>query len=438
MDLRQRIRFVAAICSGGVLGALIVVTGAGAQTSASGSVTMEVYNPPPSQSPTVERIRQRIYGHRYGFGQSGRPVSTGYTPRHERVAAQPETVPPGSPEPEPEQQPSAHVPPDPQQGPPVVHETPIGPKGRFFAGPGGKGCGCDGCGSSCGDSCGGIDVCCEGGQCTQYCLLPMPQFRRENLTLRVGVQGFRGPLNGQGGSFGFHEGFNYSSRIRIFNRWCIGGQIGVNITQSTLSGGNDGTMDTDGSRDQLFLTAGLFRRTECGLQWGLAYDYLDDDWIDEVDVGQLRGEVSWVQRNTHEWGFLFATNVRTDETPNNVNGNRNYEFDTSDYYAFFYRRRMKDIRNGEKRFFLGWTDDNDGILGADLHIPVSDRWAVEGGFTYLIPDEENGSVAATQEQWNVGLSLVYYPGCNARAFNPFRPLFNVADNGSLLVRRQSP
>jgi hypothetical protein len=41
------------------------------------------------------------------------------------------------------------------------------------------------------------------------------------------------------------------------------------------------------------------------------------------------------------------------------------------------------------------------------------------------------------EAWGIGINLVWYPG--ARAYqelaNPFRPLFNVADNATMIIDR---
>jgi hypothetical protein len=59
---------------------------------------------------------------------------------------------------------------------------------------------------------------------------------------------------------------------------------------------------------------------------------------------------------------------------------------------------------------------------------------LRGGFTYLIPVEGKSTGGNIEESWNVGLSLVWYPGCRtARTADYHRPLFNVADNGTFLV-----
>ena len=68
-------------------------------------------------------------------------------------------------------------------------------------------------------------------------------------------------------------------------------------------------------------------------------------------------------------------------------------------------------------------------------LPVGDRFSVQAGFTYLIPDEPDGAQGASQEAWNIGLGLVWHWHKRARDChtNCYRPLFNVADNGYLIL-----
>ncbi len=57
--------------------------------------------------------------------------------------------------------------------------------------------------------------------------------------------------------------------------------------------------------------------------------------------------------------------------------------------------------------------------------------------TYLIPEESNEQGGSEHEAWNIAMSLVYHFGCDSgRTYcNPFRPLFDVADNGTLITQR---
>lgn len=267
-----------------------------------------------------------------------------------------------------------------------------------------------------------------GPGCTDMCLTPctlLPPFG--NIELFAGVQGFTGPRNqGSSGSFGFHEGLNYAIPIPGFA--CLGGQIGFRATQSSLSGSSF----TDSSRNQGFVTAGLFRRVDVGLQGGLVLDYLTERWDDKIDMTNLRGEISWVVAGTHDFGFWFSTGMSS-----GTEGEEEVRNVATDLYAFFYRLQFGGCRDGEARLFAGWTGRSDGLIGIETRLPLAPDWALESSFAYLIPNEGAGQgfdAGHAQESWNIGISLVWYPG---RLWGGgdyyYRPLFRVADNGNFMI-----
>ncbi len=267
-----------------------------------------------------------------------------------------------------------------------------------------------------------------GAGCTDACLTPctvLPPLG--NIELFAGVQGFTGPRNqGGSGSFGFHQGLNYAIPIPGFT--CLGGQIGFRATQSSLSGSDF----TGSSRNQGFVTAGLFRRVDVGLQGGVVLDYLTERWDDTIDMTNLRGEISWVVGGTHDFGFWFSSGMSSgteaEEEVRNV---------ATDLYAFFYRLQFGGCRDGEARLFAGWTGRSDGLIGIDTRLPLAPDWALETNFAYLIPNEGAGQgfdAGHAQESWNIGISLVWYPGRLWGAGDYYyRPLFRVADNGNFMI-----
>ncbi|MCA9120130.1 MAG: hypothetical protein H6822_23750 [Planctomycetaceae bacterium] len=279
--------------------------------------------------------------------------------------------------------------------------------------------------------------CCGGGGCLQCCAIPCPQICFDNFEVFAGVQGFTGPVNrGQTGSFGFHEGFNWGAPVPCFG--ALGAQLGLQTTQSNLSGAEF----TDETRHQLFATGGLFRRVDWGLQGGVVFDYLSDDWYANTSLAQMRGEMSWVFPCLHELGFWFASSTRNDtqvSTFSNGAAAITETFESTNLYAFFYRHHFEALEGAQARVYAGWTGDSDGLIGADLRLPLSCDWALEGGFTYLIPEQATGVVGRghAEESWNIGMSLVWYPGARSAYGNDYyRPLFNVANNGSFMVGRQ--
>lgn len=242
-----------------------------------------------------------------------------------------------------------------------------------------------------------------------------------------GVQGFTGPINrGSSGSFGFHEGVNFGRPL------CGGlaGQVGVRITHSNLSG----SALVNDTRNQVFVTAGLFHRSYEGLQCGVAFDYLSDDWYAHLDLTQLRGEMSYSFCGRGDLGFAFRQSLSTDTIQRGV---RMETYESTDVYSVFYRRRLQPCQLAEGRIYAGLTGVGDGLIGADIVLPITPSVSLDSGFTYLIPEEPADNGGTLNESWNVYVSLVFRPGCGS-SLGCYRPLMRVADNGSFLVDRTAP
>lgn len=303
----------------------------------------------------------------------------------------------------------------------------------------GPGCNGPNCGGGCDGSCGGsCDSCCQsggrgfglcGGNCGGCggclgCLLP------QSWQLLGGVQGFKGPVDrGNNGNFGFHAGFNLGGMFKP--DWGLCYQLGGNFVESNLQGDSAAFTRTS-SRDQQFYTVGLFKRSAgCGFQGGVVWDILQDDYYLNMSLQQLRGELSFVGPGLREFGFMFAAGLNDDfGSAQGIND----LWTPTDQYAFFYRRQFGC--GGQFRVWAGFTGQSDGLLGGEFNVPLSNTWALASNFNYLIPDE-NGVSAISEEAWALGINLVWYPGGGAKCLGGCRPLFNVADNASFLVDRQS-
>jgi hypothetical protein len=260
------------------------------------------------------------------------------------------------------------------------------------------------------------------------------------LSIFAGIDAFKGPVDqGQNGNHGLHEGFNLTVPLSYLCH--IGGQIGLRGTQSNFSG----TALSPDERNQLFVTAGVFRRKSWGLQWGAAVDWLDDRYYVDMNLVQSRGEISWVFPQGGELGTMITASSDDDEADFLNGGSTQWNFwQPTEQFALFYRRPLATC--GEIRFWGGATGDKDGILGGDLLAPISDRCAVQVIANYKIPGDSTGTadgngigVGHVDEAWSLGVSLVWYPGrrANRETENPFRPLFNVADNATFMVERQA-
>lgn len=307
-------------------------------------------------------------------------------------------------------------------------------------GVGGCHCGEPTCGLTYGEPCGCGDIgCC--GECDTGCgagvgcgspcqslgvplMLYVPPIRE--LTFDGGVHAFKNPLDigRDRGNFGLNLGVNVGGQMTWFGAPGLGYQVGARFASSQLHG--DSATGTSDAHTQTFVTAGLFRRRAVGLQYGIVYDMLNDERQGTMDFGQVRGLISVTNPRGHEIGFQF-----TSETTNaQLNG---VTYQPLDQYLLFYR--LHGCQGGEFRVKGGFDSDSKGIVGADFSVPLTDRWSLETGFTYVIPEEDNAGVGAQEEAWNVGMNLVWHYGCRAKKSyqSQYRPMFRVADNSSLII-----
>ena len=290
------------------------------------------------------------------------------------------------------------------------------------------GCGAPG---GCGDEVGCGSCVARPG--SDYLCFPICLPRFKDLSAWAGVHSFRGPrdfpvANGQQRSdsnFGFQEGINLSGRTPLVGLLFpqLSYQLGYQAVQSRLHGTTTSTDD----RSQQFVTAGIFRRVKTGLQVGLAWDLLQDDLDTDIDLHQVRYEISLKSPQGREVGFWGTKSTNDSESI--------MLYQTVDQYALFYRWAFG---NGyESRLWGGATGDGDGLFGGEFFAPLSNRWSVQTGFNYLISDAADGLPAVSEESWNIGINMVWHLGKTAKrgCRSPYRPMFAVADNGWMFVKR---
>ncbi len=256
----------------------------------------------------------------------------------------------------------------------------------------------------------------------------------DELSIFVGPQSFKGPLDqGQNGNFGFHDGINWGGPLWHYHG--VGFQLGAQGVHSNFAGDNVNG-GSDDNRNQVFATAGIFARApgNHGWQIGVAFDWLDDNYYVDVSLNQLRAELSYVTFCGREIGAWIASSSKTD-----ADEATGIEYDVTNMYAFYYRRCVP-ATGGEGRIWGGGTDDGNGLIGADFHVPLSNRWSMTGAVNYIIPQDGAGPEGLNEEAWALTVNLVWYP-FRARTGHPgnngpYRPLFNVADNTMFIVDRE--
>jgi hypothetical protein len=251
-----------------------------------------------------------------------------------------------------------------------------------------------------------------------------------------GVQAFKGPVDrGINGNFGFHKGVNWASPF--WNAAGIGFQLGGEIAVSDFEGK---TGPFNNTREQYFVTTGLFRRARGNYGWqgGAVFDYLHDNFYTQMNLGQIRAEISY-QACNNEVGFWAGAHAMSDtKTAAQLApiAQTAATFQTTDQFNVFYRRRF--CNGGVARTWLGATNNHGMIWGSDATAPLSERWAIQASYNYLWPVGTDAVPNGIRESWGLQMSLVWYPGykCPNACFNPYRPLFNVAENGTFMVRQR--
>lgn len=324
-----------------------------------------------------------------------------------------------------------------------------------------SGCGCGSSCNSCGVSGGYFeDGCCGRGGCPGGCsggcvgpsLLGNLWKALSTGEYFGGAVAFQSPLFTEPGqtppvdnnqlasdsSFGFYGGFNLGIPLCRLAGGLFSGQFGVRSVTTNFNGNEFSPND----RRQIFVTTGLYRRVDYGLQFGVVADFLHEEWFTETDLVQLRADIGWVYPAGHVFGFRYATGVKDETTDGIFNGN---EFDgffqtTDDNFRFYYRHAAAWGGYGEG--FIGWAESSQTVIGLDIDLPVTNRVAIQSGFTAYLNDDvadiSNFQGGNLNETWNLYIGLSFRPSGRSRYRSYDRPLFDVADNGSFVVRRNSP
>lgn len=259
----------------------------------------------------------------------------------------------------------------------------------------------------------------------------------DNLSVSLGATGFKNQTDlGRNANFGFLEGFNVSYPLTPHATVC--GQFGFKAIQSNLTGSPEGR----NNRAQYFITAGVFRRSQVWpIQGGIAYDWYQDNYAGNVKLEQLRAEVSYRTR-TQRYEYGFAGAFGTTKTSNRWTG---IHFPASPdaqtpylaaacHYSVFARKNL--MCGGTGQFNLGATEYGDVLFGGKFEMPFNDKLEMKTGFQMMIPTEGNARGGQEKESWSIGVEFVYRfrGGGLSKLYNPFRPLFDVADNSTLLPR----
>ncbi|QEG23418.1 DUF6666 family protein [Mariniblastus fucicola] len=293
---------------------------------------------------------------------------------------------------------------------------------------------------------GASQVCSNLGHCDTVCdeqlCLPQiapasrgglqPMIERGTLTSLVGIDGSKQPQD-----FGANANFGTALRIAwsapLSESHGIGYQIGSRVTFSANAVQVFELLGESKDRFQNFTTVGVFRRSDQGFNFGVAYDWLSQESFDQFNLSQWRAKASFditpsVEigttlhiANRSDRGFFNAEEVQLDPVEQ-LNIFVRQHWDTGTVTAFWLG--VAD-RHSEENAVTGTLPpkDNQLLFGAELFAPLN-SWMAIYGQTNLVMPADTGAVDAF-------LGLEFSARGIRRAHsrsNRFRPMFAVASS----------
>jgi hypothetical protein len=263
----------------------------------------------------------------------------------------------------------------------------------------------------------------------------------ENLTLFGTWEGFKGPvdLGDRNGNFGIRLGLNWG--YPLWDECHLGIQVGTAMTVADFRGtqftGND-------ERVQSFTTVGLFQRNDCGVNWGFGYDFLADDYYDDMNLQQWRAQVGYEVNCSDEVGIWFAVGTRGDSgvvlSPDPLGGPPIAGIEHRDGMtqgSLFWRHVWSN--DASTRAWVGLAEEHgEWVVGGDTVVPLCSGLALVGEVNYIIPSASEFPAGAAEEIWSLSLGIAIYPGQGGKnaAHSAYAPLLPVANNGTFAVDKR--
>jgi hypothetical protein len=258
----------------------------------------------------------------------------------------------------------------------------------------------------------------------------------ENLSVFVGPEGSKQPQDlginaNMGVRFSANWGFPVSEKLNL------GAQVGAASNLSDAAVHVLDQIDGPSRRTQTFVTLGVFQRPNAKVNWGLAYDLAFEQYYDDFRFGQLRGQTGYNVTASDEVGVWFTKSLRGEEgqlgtTPvrldpiTQVNGYLRHTWGTGAQTAVW-----AGIANQHHNIVWVFPDNSRDshvlVYGAELSVPLSERFALTGA-TNLMTPAATGTVDAY-------MGVTFYPGRSGlRAIrNVFAPMFSVANNPTMAI-----
>jgi len=194
-----------------------------------------------------------------------------------------------------------------------------------------------------------------------------------------------------------------------------------------------------GDRTQSFTTVGLFEKTNFGLKFGAAYDFLFEHYYNEFNLGQWRGLIGY-EIGREDFG-VWAT--KADRGASGSILGIPLHLNSITQGDLYWRHTWGS--EASTGFWVGLAEEhgrfvlvNPGhspihhpfVFGSDLFVPLNDWIALFGEANFVTPND-TGTVDAT-----LGFVVYFGGGARSAAHSRFAPLLPVANNPTFAVDLQ--
>jgi hypothetical protein len=258
----------------------------------------------------------------------------------------------------------------------------------------------------------------------------------DNLSFFIGPDGSKQPQDlGINANMGIRFSGNWG--LPVSEQWKLGVQFGVgrNISDNAVHV-LDQIQGTT-RRTQTFVTAGVFEHPTDAISWGLVYDTVLEHYYADFHLSQLRGQLGYDVTKDNEVGMSFTKEL---QGGNGVMGATPVRLDPIDQVKGYTRHTWATraqttvwvgVANGHNDVVWVFPDNSRDthvlLYGAQLYMPLSERFAVTGSANLLTP-ASTGTVDAY-------LGVAFFPGRGAfrASGNTFAPLQSVANNPEMAV-----
>ncbi|HKI34000.1 MAG TPA: DUF6666 family protein [Gemmataceae bacterium] len=263
----------------------------------------------------------------------------------------------------------------------------------------------------------------------------------DNLSLFLGLTGSKGPEDlGINANFGFRTAVNWG--LPVWEEYGLGVQFGSSLNYSRTAVRVLSMISDTHDRIENFSTAGVFQRSNLGVNWGVVYDFVDERYYSSFTLGQWRGQVGYDVTANDEVGLWGAwrehgANASVDDETFSLRpilqGNI--------FWRHVWRneittRAWVGVAEEHGRFIFVAPGEppvhHPVVFGADVFVPLTDYLSIFGEANFITPND-SGTVTAT-------FGIAFYPGGGATraARSRFAPLLPLANNPTFATDLRQP